>query len=240
MGARTILRMGGRRVFTLCHEADRLLARRSQFGLPSRALSARPSTYECIGASQLRNAAAPGSTTTPRYSPIENSEEPARNRDPRQSKASTSSRPLRLMVMSSATTGTRRRRTPRGLFIAGLFLVVTGVLGMHGLTSHGGASADHLPAAQHVAADAQMAESTLGQLDAATNQLVNRPVPSDAKSLAALCVAVLLTALALLLRSVSLSGRNPRLPLASRRCLLRIGGRGREPPFLSRLSVRRC
>jgi len=145
------------------------------------------------------------------------------------------------MVMTAAPIGTRRRRTSRGLFIAGLFLVMTGVLGMHGLTSHGGASADHLPAAHHVAADAQMAASTLGQLDAAAAyQLVNRPVRSDAKSLAALCLAVLLTALTLLLRSVSLSGRNPRLPLASRRCLLRISGRGREPPFLSRLSVRRC
>jgi hypothetical protein len=143
----------------------------------------------------------------------------------------------------TTTCSVHRRGAPGGLLVALLFIVVAGVLGMHGLGSHG-LSAAHLRVVHNssiAVGDHQMVRpAVLGVAASAAVQSAGRGIDHNGMSLGELCVAVL-SALGLLLLLISaLRPRQDVLPPRSRPWRVRrVSGRDRDPPSLAQLSVLR-
>lgn len=137
------------------------------------------------------------------------------------------------------TTGTPRRTAPTGLLAVGLFVVVAGLLGMHGLASHGASAGGHGPAA-HPSVDVsdQPAGSVSAHAAVAATYALDLQLPRNGKSLAGLCLAVL-SALTLAFGWAVLHRPGPGPWPARQRRIAATAGRGREPPSLSHLSVLR-
>lgn len=127
-----------------------------------------------------------------------------------------------------------------GGFVVVVFVVVTGILSMHGFASHGASSAAHVSAA-HVGLESPEPMPESMSLDAAgqATPLLDAQLPGGTKSLAGLCLAVL-SVLALVLCPLVIRRwiGEPRPAMPRRICAT--GGRGREPPSSTRLSVLRC
>jgi uncharacterized protein DUF6153 len=126
-----------------------------------------------------------------------------------------------------------------------LFLLLTGVLGMHGWGAHGVASAGHMPSA-HGGGPAGVEHPAVAMAAAVgeTASPAMRPLDGGADhggmSLAGLCVAVLsaLGSVLLLLRALRRRAAE-QLPSAPPWHARRVPGRDRDPPSLARLSVLR-
>jgi uncharacterized protein DUF6153 len=146
--------------------------------------------------------------------------------------------------MPTATT-TQPRGATSGLLVPVLFVVLAGVLGMHGWGSHGVAGTGHTPSAHHsgVAADLQHSAVTVAGVVGEGTFADTPPAGSPHSAgmhLTDLCVAVLsgLGLVLLLLRSPRRLAPvfMPALrPSHSRRPPVR----DRDPPSLARLSVLR-
>jgi hypothetical protein len=136
----------------------------------------------------------------------------------------------------------RQRGVSCGLFVALVFVVVSGVLGMHGVGSHGVSGADHMPGMHttNVAVSDHEMVVALDEAISATVPLVVRRVDGAAMSLGELCVAVL-SALGLVLLLLQALRRHFAIaPPPSRLLHVRkLSGRDRDPPSLARLSVLR-
>lgn len=135
------------------------------------------------------------------------------------------------------------RPTARGgLFRSVLFLVAIGVLGMHGIDTHG-ASPSHVSAVAHGISPVGAQTLTGPALHVEAGQVaVGTPRDADgAGSLVGLCMAVLNAALVLLVLLWT-RRRVPSLRVwLDRRQTLRLPyGRDRDPPSLAHLSVMRC
>jgi hypothetical protein len=143
------------------------------------------------------------------------------------------------------TIGSGQRGTQGGLLVALLFLLLAGVLGMHGWGSHGVTSGGHVPSAHHTGlAELQHAAVTVGGvvgegMSADPPTLAGRP-DFGGMPLVGLCVAVLSPVGFVLLLLAALRWRAP-LPLPPARPWhsRRARGRDRDPPSLARLSVLR-
>lgn len=137
-------------------------------------------------------------------------------------------------------TASPQLRPPTGpgrLFAACLFLVVAGVLGMHGLASHTGAGGHGAAGQGHVVSQPLL---MTGQATVtAIAPLLHPRMPVDGSSLAGLCLAVL-PLLSLLLPALSLRRWHLPLPHSEHMRVRGTRGLGREPPSLLRLSVLRC
>jgi hypothetical protein len=143
------------------------------------------------------------------------------------------------------TISAHARGAPSGLLVVLLFLLLTGVLGMHGWGSHGVAGAGHTPVAhdsglaglQHPAV---AIARVVGEAASSAPPLLNGSTDRQGMVLAGLCVAVLSTVglVLLLLRAVR---RRAAVPLPSPRLshARRVNQRDRDPPSLARLSVLR-
>ncbi len=135
-----------------------------------------------------------------------------------------------------------RRPTARGgLFPSVLLLVALGVLGMHGIDSHG-ASPSHAPLLDHGIHPISAQAVTTSALDAEAERVVPGPPPDGAGSLVGLCMAAVLTAALVLLVLRWIRRRAPALRACLSRCPpLRLPyGRYHAPPSLAHLSVMRC
>jgi hypothetical protein len=143
------------------------------------------------------------------------------------------------------TTTRGQRGTQGGLFVALLFLLLAGVLGMHGWGSHGVTSGGHTPSAHYMgAAELQNAAVTIGgvvaeSISADTPALAGGP-GFGGMPLVGLCVAVLSPVGFVLLLLATLRWRAPVLLSRARPWHpRRAPGRDRDPPSLARLSVLR-
>ena len=155
--------------------------------------------------------------------------------------------------------GQSRARTTarRALWFSVLLVLLAGIFGMHGLSSHaGGVASEGHPSPSHesVAAQSVVAPpagvrgvASRGGHDLAHTAVTMRAVlveglPGRDMGMSATCVAVLALALTVLLRVL---GDAPALPLYRRlsaltRALIPPPGRDPDPPSLIVLSIRRC
>jgi hypothetical protein len=138
-----------------------------------------------------------------------------------------------------------QRGTQSELLVALLFLLLAGVLGMHGWGSHGITSGGHMPSAHHRGpAELRHAAVTIGgvvaeHISADTPALTSSPDPGG-MPLVDLCIAVLSPVGFVLLLLATLRWRTPQpLPPALRWNPRRALGRDRDPPSLAGLSVLR-
>ena len=154
--------------------------------------------------------------------------------------------------MTGQSWGTTTER--RALRFAGLLILLTGIFGMHGLSSHaGGMGAELHPMSSAAPASAAVAPSP-GAQDvvgaeardvadssmAVSSALVQVPLVGDMGS-TAMCMAVLVVALTMLLRLLGdvpaprhyrWATRLTRIPMSP--------GRDPDPPSLIVLSIQRC
>jgi len=142
------------------------------------------------------------------------------------------------------TTSAYSRGAPGGVLVALLFLLLTGVLGMHGWGSHGVTGGGHMPSAddsspagmEHPAVAMAV---VVGESASSSMRLLSGGASHSGMSLAALCVAVLSTlGLVLLVGALRRRAAIPLLssPLPHTRG---VNARDRDPPSLARLSVLR-
>jgi hypothetical protein len=146
--------------------------------------------------------------------------------------------------MPPATTTAHPRGAPSGLLVAVLFVLLTGVLSMHGWGTHGIASAGDTPSAHHSGlAEPQHAAviaSVVGESASADTPALTGVPNSAGMHLAGLCLAVI-SNLGLVLMLLRALGRRAPLRLSPPRPwhVRRDPGRDRDPPSLARLSVLR-
>ena len=137
----------------------------------------------------------------------------------------------------------RRPAARGGLLRSVLFLVALGVLGMHGIDSHG-AGPSHGPPLDHGIHPVSAQAVTTSALDVEAERVVLAPPPDTdgAGSLVGLCMAAVLTAALVLLVLRWIRRRVPALRacLDRRRPLRLPCGRYHAPPSLAHLSVMRC
>jgi len=143
------------------------------------------------------------------------------------------------------TTSAYSRGAPGGVLVALLFLLLTGVLGMHGWGSHGVASAGHMPPAHSgglvgVEHQAVAMAGVVGESASPAASLLDGGVGRAGMALAGLCVAVLSTLglVLLLLRALRRRAAIPPPPSPPWHAR-RVNRRDRDPPSLARLSVLR-
>jgi hypothetical protein len=116
--------------------------------------------------------------------------------------------------------------------------VVFGVIAMHGLAGHGGGSGSKSMA--HAAYSTMTDASGMAQPMSPTTT-TRSSVPSMTDGLAGLCVAVIGTALGLVLLQIGRPRRSRPAFSTSRGASVAASlGRDRDPPCLVRLSIQRC
>ena len=151
--------------------------------------------------------------------------------------------------------GRARTTAQRALWCFGLFVLLAGIFGMHGLSSHAGGVGGEvhtMASREHAAATALAAmlgghdgesAGVRGAADgmARVGSVVDQLPPVGDMGLTAMCLAVLAVALAMLLRIL---GDVPALRLRRRvRTSTRVAvspGRDPDPPSLIVLSIQRC
>jgi len=143
------------------------------------------------------------------------------------------------------TTSTPAPGAQGGLLVALLFLLLTGVLGMHGWGPHGVATAGHMPSAHSggpasVEHQAAAMAAVVGETASPAVQPLDGSPDPGGLSPAGLCVAVLSTLglVLLLLRAVHRRAAPP-LPPSPPWHARKVNRRDRDPPSLARLSVLR-
>ncbi|EAP97160.1 hypothetical protein JNB_16784 [Janibacter sp. HTCC2649] len=155
--------------------------------------------------------------------------------------------------------GERPQTTVRyALWLVGLFALLAGIVGMHGLNSHGAMAAEeHPPAHSVVAGHGGAARGTIDDAMVVVVDEMASPVASlvvvavaagpsgtdgGMGGMSSMCVAILVLALAILLR---LLGAAPGLLTLARTVQAPVGSsaphaRDPDPPSLIHLSIQRC
>lgn len=140
------------------------------------------------------------------------------------------------------------------LRLAGVLFVLAGLLGMHGLNSHGVAATETGAPALMATMDVSPASghADLGNRAGVPAGPVDRaqrpaeaasasPQPGMDMSMAMMCVAILTIALIALLRSLLGARLGPLVGLVHRQSVALVHpGRDPDPPSLIALSIRRC
>ena len=156
------------------------------------------------------------------------------------------------------TDDVRKRRSPettarRALWIGGLLVVLAGLMGMHGLGDHGAAGMDSIP---HSVVSEAGAGPAIGAVFSVVDHAVPHirgvaPVMTTVSAfpgggrmdmgMTEMCVAILVVALIVLLRSLRTSKTRSFLRLVARSARAHADtGRDPDPPSLIKLSIQRC
>lgn len=135
------------------------------------------------------------------------------------------------------------------LWIGGLFVILGGLFGMHGLDNHGGAGMETIahdilasPAANNAAAGPEATTDAVHEAAAVMTVVTDTSRHAAMEMGAAgMCVAVLVLALLALLLRLHNGHIRPLLCLSVRPAQAQVvRGRDPDPPSLIRLSIQRC